>query len=250
MSARRLGAVLTWALAMALGGAAADDVPARRFETQVEARLALLEPSKPEGYLLLAEEIEARARTNDERTLARELYGLAGALDPARFGVTAALAQANLAESGAERSRLIRLATALRPGSRASSMHEPVSSSTVRFAQLLASYRRGNGVKARDLLGQPDVAALVERHGDAFEGGAAGFRNAVAALRDRPVETQERLVELMFLEEALLASEAGFVSDLLRAGGEPLPACDPMRPGPELRVDPARARWKSGRWSP
>jgi len=224
--------------------------PSRRIDdAAVAQRLAALEPVRPGDYLLLAEEVEARARTEDERALARELYGLAGALDPSHYGASAALAQANLAELPADRARLVRLAHALQPGSRRFTMDDTLPAATSRFTQLLGAYRRGQGPRARELIANAEVAALVDAFGESFEGGAAGFRNAIATQRDQPIETQARMLELMFLEEALMAVSDGFVAELLRSNGEPLVACDPLRPGPELGVDPTRARWRDGRWS-
>lgn len=224
-------------------------VPPRRFDAALEARLAALDPARPIEYLRLAEEIEARARTPQERQLARELYGLAGALDPVQLGASAALAQAALAEKVADRARLVRLGAALRPVPRASPSEPALTSGAARFAQLLGAYRRGQGPRARELLADPEVSAFVETFAAHFEGGAEGFRNAIAGLRDRPVETPSRMLELMFLEEALLSGDDGFVADLLRTNGEPLAAADPLRPGPEFGVDPELPRWRDGRWS-
>lgn len=221
----------------------------RVVEPALEQRLAALEPAHASGYLLLAEEIESRARNPEDRALARELYGLAGALDPTGFGASAALALANLAETANERARLVRLASALRPERRVAVRDSSIPQARWRFTQLISAYRRGNGSRARELLAQAEVSAFVDAFGASFEGGSAGFRNAVAALRDRPVETPTRLIELMFLEEALLSVSDGFVADLLRSNGEPLVACDPLRPGTELGVDVTRPRWRDGRWS-
>jgi len=243
-SARRLAvrAAACAILASAVFAAAASQ------SRDLDARLEVLSPSNPEAYLLLAEEIQAMARTDEERQRARELYGLAGALDPQRFGASAALGQASLADTAAQRGRLVRLAVALSQDAVPRQTVREVPQAAMRFAQLLAAYRRGDGVRARELIARPEVQALVDANGAAFEGGAAGFRNAVAALRDKPLEQEARRMEWMFMEQALLATGGGMASDLLRSGGEPLAACDPLDPGPELGVDAAKATWRGGRW--
>jgi len=225
--------------------------PAVRFDQALERRLVALDPSRPLEYLLLAEEVEARAAKPEERQLARQLYGLAGALDPVHFGASAALAQANLAEGAADRSRLLRLGAALRPTAAVGDRDRMPPAAVMRFAPMLGAYRRGQGARVREFLANDEVAALVDAYGEHFEGGAAGFRNAVATLRDQPVETSSRMLELMWIEKALLSTgraDEDIVSDLIRSGGEPLAACDPLRPGPELGVDPDAARWRDGRW--
>ncbi|MBX3355616.1 MAG: hypothetical protein KF724_07950 [Phycisphaeraceae bacterium] len=233
---------------MSIAAAREPQGAGRRFPPTVEQRLAALEPARPMEYFTLAEEVEARARTPEERDLARELYGLAGALDPEGLGASAALALASLADRPAERSKFIRLSMALRGGSEARQGVRASSPQAALFGELLAAYRRGQGARARELLANPEVSEMVELHGDHFEGGAAGLRNAIAGLRDRPVETDVRMMELMFLESAMLESRRSLVQDLLRGGGEPLVACDPLRPGPELGVDVERARWRGGQW--
>ena len=62
-----------------------------------EERLARLDPLRPLDYLELAEEVADAAQDDDERELARQLCGLAGALDTERFGRSAMLAIAALA---------------------------------------------------------------------------------------------------------------------------------------------------------
>lgn len=232
-------------------GDGAPAAPPVRFDASLERRLVALDPSRPHEYLLLAEEVEARAAKAEERELARQLYGLAGALDPVRLGASAALAQANLAEGAADRARLLRLGAALRPSAPATERDRTPPAAVMRFAPMLGAYRRGHGARVREFLANDEVAALVDLFGEHFEGGAAGFRNAVATLRDQPVETSARMLELMWIEEALLSAggeDEDIVADLIRSGGEPLAACDPLRPGPELGVDPDAARWRDGRW--
>lgn len=223
---------------------AAAPPPAEAFRSRLER----LDPERPIEYLELAEEVQAAARNDDDRRLARTLYGLAGAIDPTGLGASAALGQATLAATPGERVRLVRLAAALSDSRHPSRDARDPSPSTVRFAQLLAAYRRGDGSRARDLIGNPEVAALVESYGASFEGGAVGFRNAVIALRDKPLDSDARRLESMFLEQSLLSGGRSFASDLIRSNDEPLAACDPLDPGPEFGVDRRTSWWRGGRW--
>lgn len=117
-----------------------------------------------------------------------------------------------------------------------------------RFAHLLAAYRRGDGHRARELIARPEVSRLVDAYGAFLEGGSTGFRNAVASLRERPLEQESQRLESMFLEQALLGG-GGFASELLRSGGEPLAASDPLDLAAELGVDASKAWWREGRWT-
>lgn len=211
-------------------------------------RLEALDPSRPLEYLDLAEDVQASAKSDDDRRMARTLYGLAGAIDPGRLGASAALGQATLAESPAQKSRLLRLAAALGGSARGNDASREPPTASIKFAQLMAAYRRGDGTRARELLNGVEVAAQLEIYGAAFEGGATGFRNAVAAMRDRPLDSEARRLESMFLEQALLSGGRSFASDLIRSNAEALAACDPLNPGPEFGVDRTKSLWRNGRW--
>jgi len=251
---RRAVRMIALSLLSALGAiapappAAAPAPPESRPRDPIVSRLERLDPSRPFDYLELAETVHASARSGEDRRLARDLYGLAGALDPAALGASAALGQAALAESAIDRSRLIRIAAALGGSTRRESDSRDPSAAQMRFVQLLGAYRRGDGSRARDLVNSGDVAPIVETYGAIFEGGAAGFRNAVTALRDRPLDSESRRLDSMFLEQSLLSSGRSFASDLIRSNGEALAACDPLDPGPELGVDRTKAWWRDGRW--
>ncbi|MFO0894092.1 MAG: hypothetical protein U0574_03940 [Phycisphaerales bacterium] len=222
----------------------------------MEARLEALDPARPAEYFLLAEEVEDRAAGDADRALARQLYGLAGALDASGHGRSAAIALAGLAPDAAARARLLRLAAAIDSAFRAegaateSAVARPLPPGAGKLAQAMAAYRRGESGRARELLALPEVNTLLEQCGGEFEGGAEGFRNSVAAMRGRPLEEPSRLAGLMFLEESLLAGDERWSRDLLLGRGAPLAAFDPRVPGPEFGVDPARARWRDGAWAP
>ena len=62
--------------------------------TRWDARLEALDPTRPLDYFLLGEEVADAAVNEAERQLARELFGLAGALDRDRLARSAALGQA------------------------------------------------------------------------------------------------------------------------------------------------------------
>ena len=91
-------------LACACFGGVAASRPASGVD-RWEQRLARLDPVRPIDYLELGEEVADSASSAAEKRLARELFGFAGALDPARLGRSAMLALASIAETDAERAR-------------------------------------------------------------------------------------------------------------------------------------------------
>ena len=102
------------AVAVSLG-AAADEAWSRRVRERLEA----LSPDRPESYIALAEDLVDRASSGDaqeDRALARRLAALAGAIDPAGTGRSAALLLADNADSDAARTRFVALARALGAG--------------------------------------------------------------------------------------------------------------------------------------
>ena len=171
---------------LAGAGAAAQPADAGAVESMsgrwagLGERLSALEPSEPEGYFLLGEEVAAEAMTGAERALARRLhalaFGLASRQDRGddRLRASAALALADLARTDEDRAWLRAIARSLRPpesgaaaapgagGSRAAgSISREAGHDAARALGLL---RSGDGREAGRLLARDEVEGLLERY--------------------------------------------------------------------------------------
>ncbi|MCE7974985.1 MAG: hypothetical protein DYG92_11800 [Leptolyngbya sp. PLA1] len=166
-------------LALALQPAAqpADSRPAdppaadAAVPASLEARLEALDPSSPERYFLLAEEV---ADADPTPRLAIELFVLAFDLDLARpdggrVASASALALASIESTNERRAWLVALARTLdprrvpppwlaRPGT------PSADSSAYQIATAMGLVRSGDGVRARQLLNSPHLRAALERH--------------------------------------------------------------------------------------
>lgn len=224
------------------------------------ARLEALAPTRPEDYFELAEDVADVAATDDERRLARELFALAGVLDPDRFGPGAALSLYELARSEAERRRLLALARRLeaaRPGGplRPAALGEqaaPEAAAAVSAA--LALRRLGDGRAALLRLEQAEGALpLAERTLAELPGGFDGFVRACERLGGDgaavPMSREARLMELRVERRMLAGETTAVVEDLLLQQGRPLIEIDLDRLDIELGMDRGRAWWRNGRWT-
>jgi hypothetical protein len=228
-----------------------------------EVRLAALDPARPIEYLELAEEVadglaaDATGTTAPQpgaeatRALARQLYGLAGALDPARLGRSAMLGIATLAET-AEARRRAELAAELvggRGASRESLRIDPAALESL--SRAFSYYRRGNGTKALAALRQSGADALLDAIGPGIAGGAEAFRSECRAMRgaNRLPADPETESRLLFVELALRRGEIrGVGLDILLQGDAPLPEIDLADPQALWGVNPKRAFWREGGW--
>lgn len=237
-------------LAGGLGAGAASVAPAA--DGRWDARLARLDPVRPMDYLELGEEVADGAVAEADKRLARELYGLAGALDPSRLGRSAMLALASIADTPAERQRA--LAAAELVGGRGSRRNaltaEPAQLESL--SRAISYHRRAEGRKALGALKQDDADALLEKVGDALAGGAQVFREECKAMRagSPPVADEDVIVRGHLVELALRNGEMRAPGlDLALLGDEPLIEIDLSDPESTWRVDPKRAWWRGGKWS-
>lgn len=215
-------------------------------------RLEALDPMRPYDYLALAEEVADAASSERERQLARELFGLAGALDTERLGRSALLALAQFATDRRERERALAAAEIVggRGGSLRTFRIEPEQLEAL--SRAFSFYRRGEGRKALNVLRQADADAVLDEIGVAIPGGADGFRAELEAMRGggaaRPDPQSVR--RLLLLELALRQGDARAVSlDILLRGDEPLIEIDPSDPAALWQVDPTKPWWRNGKWS-
>lgn len=250
--------------ALAVAGAAAQNAPggdARPTEiagsARWAARLERLAPSRPREYFELAEEVADAATTEDERRLARHLFGLSGALSGEQFGRAACLALADLADDPATRARFATAAALLdRRGGVAPDFNEgtlgtPSNEAAVALSEMFSFYRRGIGPRALKLLELPAVAAMLEQFGTHLDGGADRFRSDAKSYRgqSRPALTTSAVGNMLRIEVGVLAGRnRPWSSDLLLNNDRPLTEVDPGRLEELLSVDPLRSVWREGRW--
>lgn len=137
----------------------------------LEARLEALDPSSPERYFLLAEEL---ADADPPPRLAIELFVLAFDMDLARpdggrVASASALALAAMESADERRAWLVALARTLDPRRvpppwLARPSTPSADSSAYQIATAMGLVRSGDGVRARQLLGSPHIRAALERH--------------------------------------------------------------------------------------
>lgn len=227
-----------------------------RVEDDWEDRLTALTPDDPAAYFDLAEEIADAAQDEEDRALARHLFGLAGALDIDRFARSACLALADLNDDPTEKRRLLALARLLderlgdqgwvtAPGAEAID-----AAAALALVESFSYYRRGQGARALALLDDGGGAALFARYADAI-GGEARFRENARRYRggESPVKSDAEVGEMLLLESGLLAGGGrSWSADLLLHRGRTLVEVDPERIGEALGVDPSRSVRRNERW--
>ena len=245
---RRTGCLLMILLAATLSGLAMTAVPG-----QWDERLRALDPARPMDYFELGEEVADLAVTVEDRALARQLFGLAGVLDEATLGGSAALAIADLEEGKIARNRLLAAAELLAPTGTVELDRRRDTMFTVEsrlaFAKALAALRRGDGSRAKRFLDKVDgdlggVPAL-------FNGGIDRLRRDCLVFKGglRPDLSSEDLETHLVAEIiALSPSSPGWGVELRESGAAPLMVVDLERLDRLFGVDPARPYWRSGAW--
>ena len=235
-------------LAIGLAAARAPVSAADRWD----ARLAKLDPVRPMDYLELGEEVADAASSEAEKRLARELFGLAGALDPARLGRSAMLALASIADTDSERARALAAAELVggRGAKRRTLVAEPAQLESL--SRAISFHRRAEGRKALGALKQDNADELLEKVGEALAGGAQVFREECKSMRAgaQPVTDEDAVARGMLVELALRAGELRAPGlDMALFGDGALPEIDLSDPESTWSVDPKRAWWRGGKWS-
>ena len=230
----------------------ADDA----WRSQISRRLAALAPERPSEYLELAEDVIDRpsgtAPEAQDRALARRLASLAGAIDLPGMGRSAALFLAEHAESDSERSRMLALSEVLDPDSDARADASERAEAVTALVRAFALYRRGEAAKARDAISTAGAAALLDRHPEILQGGAARFRADCDAMRAAgpPAMSPQQLESLHSLASGALAGRPRTWSEAIAQGGAaPLPEIDVGDPKAIFGVDPRQCSWRDGAWT-
>ncbi|HYE63140.1 MAG TPA: hypothetical protein VD997_14190 [Phycisphaerales bacterium] len=147
--------------------------PRQPLAEKYAQRLAALDPSRPEEYYRLGEEIADEVELVEDRRLATSLYVLAATLDIKRGGrpVTASaacVALADLIRNERERRWLVYLSRTLDPRRvppewLARAAPTTADSPVYQMAAALGLVRSGHGIQARQLLEKPEVKAGLAR---------------------------------------------------------------------------------------
>jgi hypothetical protein len=234
------------AVATALAARPADG-PVDRWEPRLER----LDPARPAEYLELGEEVADAAATPAERTLARQLFGLAGALDPSRLGRHAMLALASAETTDAARDAARQKAWLLggNRGQRSALVEDPAQIEA--FSRAVSFHRRGEGAKALTALRQDGAEALLERVGPALCGGAEVFRKECKDHRSGEAFVDEVTIwSGILVELGLRSGDARSPGvDVRLLGDRALPEIDLDDPEATWGVDPARPWWRRGGWT-
>ena len=219
------------------------------------------------AYFVLAEEVaDAAAEADEERMLARRLYGLAGGARP-----RASRAQRVPCPRG-HRRRTTRRASAtdspwpallggggIAPlgsapearGRAARTYGDPAPPRRSRVTEAFSHYRRGKGSRAMTALRTPGARELLDSCDRFLYGGVHRFLEDCKLYRGklRPGLSEEDRVRMLRLEIALLTGdERPWSSELLYAGGRPLVEVDPDQLEEAFRTDTSRPMYRGGRW--
>ena len=226
------------------------------WRTELDRRLAALQPERSAEYLALAEDVIDRASTapapDVDRALARQLASLAGALDVREMGRSAALFLVDHAAADADRSRMLALAMLLDPTSDARVEAAERSEAVMSLVRAFALYRRGEGTRAKEALASSGAAALLDRHPEILKGGSARFRADCEAMRTSgaPAMAQSQVDGLHSLAAGSIAGAPRSWSEALaRVGAGPLPEVDLNDPRGLFGVDPNRCIWDGKGWT-
>jgi hypothetical protein len=245
----------------ASGRPAVTDQPAEAAAAAARwtPRLEALRPDKPMAYFDLAEEMDDAATTSWERARARELFALAGVLDPDRLGGSACLALADLETDDLLRRRLRGMAPLLGQHDAAGLLPSPEPTlelqgdAAVALSESLSDFRQGLGGRALARLQQPEVMKLLRQCDAALPGGADRVLEDCKRYRGglSPMLSDTDVTNLLRLELALLAgADRPWSSELLLTEGRPLIEADPDRLEQLLGVDARAAYFRGGRWQP
>ena len=242
-----------WAVVLGTAFLAGAGVRAVDPPLDLEARLEALEPSDPRAYFELAEELADREGEQDRR-LARRLFGLAGRLDPEKYAASAALALAASATDPRNRSSL-RAAASLLPGGTARGSrgrrYEVDQQTAFELSEAFGEFRTGRLIKMREVLDEPATRRILQAVDQSLPGGVKWLEDAVGRGRRVPDLSRAEQVAMLRLDVTFLEGGRPAWSTLLEVEGDPpLLEVDAARLE-QLLLDenPLRPVWREGRWS-
>jgi len=251
MSARPVARGGLAGFVLLFGGAGLAGRPADGPLDRWEQRLERLDPARPAAYLELGEEVADGGSSPAERALARQLFGLAGALDPSRLGRHAMLALASIEGSEPARDAARQKAWLLggNRGARVAIVDDPRQLESL--ARAVSFHRRGEGAKALTALRQDGAEMLLERVGPVLCGGAEVFRKECRDHRSGdPFIDEVTIWSGIVVELGLRSGDTRSPGvDVRLLGDKALPEIDLEDPEATWGVDPLRPWWRRGRWT-
>ncbi len=181
-----------------LGSSALQPEPSPAPPAWVAERLAALSPDRPEGYMVLAEEIADTADEAHEESLARSLYALCYTLARSKpatapLAASACLGLARLERLDQDRRWLLAVAAAIEPRYArtdwaVAASASPSEETAYKAATVMGLTRAGEGLQARKLLDEPGVRDVLREYERAI--GTSGATGALfrleAAIADWP----------------------------------------------------------------
>lgn len=223
------------------------------------ARLTALAPTDTAAYLKLAEEVADAATSDDERDLARHLFRLAGAMDDARYGRSAALALADLAITDADKRTWLALATLLDRRSVMPAWNARLEDDAavepdraLALCNAFSYYRLGRGERVLQLDREHNLESLLYRFSRQIGDPDRFLEDARLYQRGskQPRMSDAVLVDMLRLEVALLSgARSSWSADRLLNGGDILVEVNPDNPAQAFGVDPSMAYYRNGRWT-
>lgn len=251
----RCGPVVVSILILLFTAVTSGQVESARSFQQWNERLEALDPSRPIEYFELGEEVADAAMNANERSLARELFGIAGLLDRQGLGRSAALAIADLEDRQAARQRLRAAAELLADSGQvdpdASAGTGMSAEGRLAFCRALACLRRGDSARTSRHLAKADAAIVLEELGYMLPGGVARLKRDFEVYTGglRPDISKNELSGHLVAESIALKPGKSTWSVVLRASeGAPLLVIDLQRLDRLFGADPSRPYWVGGRW--
>lgn len=221
-------------------------------------RLELLAPEDPLAYFELGEEVQDAATTRQERALARALFGLAGLLDRAALGRSAALAIASLEETPLAKRRLEAAAALLGAGrsidlggQESNGQFEGTWEGRLAFCNALGALRRGDGSRAVRHLDVADARGVANRLAPLLPGGQTRLERDIEVHRGglRP-DMSEAEVETQLIAESIALAERApsFAFALHRWRSAPLIVVDLTELDRLFGADATKPYYRNNRW--
>lgn len=261
----RLSSGISSGIALGMVGALAPEAaarPRRRPMTEPEndrrrEQLESLDPRTPQQYFELAEDLADAAITDRERELARRLFALAGVLAPERYGRSAALALAQMAERRADAERLRAVANLLDPYAGVAGDRDPAeignetreAPAALDLGEAFSAMRLGRSNRAVAILQHHAVADLLDQlaHADAVDPRRL-IEDARSGRRPRDL-TSPRVDSKLLIELALLAgAERPWTADLILYERRPLIEVDEDILRHMLGPNADRPYYRDNRW--
>jgi len=222
-----------------------------------ERRLEALTPMAPRGYFELAEEIVDLETSGEALNLARQLFAMAGRLDPAGFGRSACLALAAIEPDERQRHRQRAMASLLSDPP----LHMPqrgrfadvAGTETARSVlEVFGHVRRGRMAEAAEVARRPGADALIELAGPLLPGGGARLRGYFRSIDGRSGSpySQQETVRMLVVESMLLqgSGPGRFGLAVLASDDAPLMELELDRLGDVLVCDPQRPWFRNRAW--